>query len=144
SEFDAALGLSPQDPRIRLEAYRNRGRLFVDRLRWRDAAAEFAKAIELRPDDAGLWRFRAVAPFADGDVLAHRQTCLAMLERFGRTEDRIAAGNVLLACVLRDGSVTDMQRLLPLTRLSDAIWHWGAEVRGAALYRAGRYKECIE
>jgi Flp pilus assembly protein TadD len=144
AEFDAALRLSPHDPQIRLEAHRNRGKCCVDRRRWRDAAAEFAKAAELRPDDVCLWRFRAVAHFADGDVDAHRQTCMAMLERFGTTEDRFAAGNVLLACVLRDDALPDMERLLSLTRLSDALWHWGAEVRGAALYRAGRYEECVQ
>jgi tetratricopeptide (TPR) repeat protein len=143
SEFDAALRLSPQDPRIRLEAHHNRGMLGVQRRRWRDAAAEFAKATELQPDDARLWRYRAMAQFAGGDVDAHRQTCTAMLERFGRTEDRFAAGNVLLACVLRADAIPDKERLLKLTRVSDALWHWGAGVRGAALYRAGRYEECV-
>ncbi len=144
AEFDAALQLSPDDPQIRLEAHRNRGGCCVHRRQWRDAAAEFAKAAELRPDEAILWRFRAVAHFADGDVDAHRQTCTAMLERFALTEDRFAAANVLLACVLRDDVLPDMARLLPLTRVSDPIWHWGAGVRGAALYRAGRYDECVQ
>jgi serine/threonine protein kinase/Flp pilus assembly protein TadD len=143
SEFDAALRLSPQDPRIRLEAHHNRGMLYVRRRRWREAAAEFAKAAELQPEDAKLWRFRAIAHFLDGDIDAHRQTCTTMLERFGRTEDRFAAGDVLLASVLRDGALPDMERLLPMTRVSDALWHWGAGVRGAALYRAGRYQECV-
>jgi tetratricopeptide (TPR) repeat protein len=37
-----------------------------------------------------------------------------------------------------------MQRLVPLARVSDPNWHWGAGVRGAALYRAGKYDECAE
>jgi serine/threonine protein kinase/lipoprotein NlpI len=143
SEFDVALRLSPHDPQIRVEAHHNRGMLCIQHRRWRDAAAEFAKAAELRPDDACLWRFRAVAHLADGDLDAHRQTCTAMLERFGRTDDAFAAGNLLLACVLRQGAVPDMERLLPLTPVSDGLWHWGAGVRGAALYRAGRYEECV-
>jgi tetratricopeptide (TPR) repeat protein len=143
-EFDVALRLSPHDPRIRLEAHHNRGMLCIHHRRWRDAAAEFAKASELRPDDACLWRFRAVAHLADEDLDAHRQTCAAMLERFGRTDDAFAAGNLLLACVLREGAVPDMERLLPLTRVSDGLLHWGAGVRGAALYRAGRYQECAQ
>ncbi len=102
SEFDAALRLSPQDPQLRLEAHHNRGRLYVDRRRWRDAAAEFSKAAELEPDNAKVCACRALAHFADGDVDAYRQTCKAMLEHFGRTEDRFASGNVLLPCVLRD------------------------------------------
>jgi hypothetical protein len=36
-----------------------------------------------------------------------------------------------------------MARLLPLTRVADRSWHWGTWVRGAALYRAGRYEESV-
>jgi tetratricopeptide (TPR) repeat protein len=144
AEFDAALRLTPHDSQIRLEAHRNRGKCCVFRRQWREAAAEFVQATEHRPDDATLWRFRAVAQFADGDVDAHRQTCIAMLERFAQTEDHATAANVLLACVLRDDALPDMKRLLPLTRVSDPMFHWGAGVRGAALYRAGRYEECVQ
>jgi serine/threonine protein kinase/Tfp pilus assembly protein PilF len=143
SEFNAALRLRPEDAGIRLEAHRNRGMLCVHHRLWRDAAVEFAKAAELDPNNATLWRFRAIAHFLDGDADAYRQTCTAMLERFGRTEERFAAGDVLLACVLRDGALPDVERLLPLARVSDGLWHWGAEVRGAALYRCGRYEECV-
>jgi tetratricopeptide (TPR) repeat protein len=144
AEFDVALRLSPQDPQIRLEVHRNRGGCCVHRSQWRDAAAQFAKAAELRLDDATLWRFQAVAHFAAGDVDAHSQTCTAMLERFAQTDDRFAAGNVLLACVLRDNALPDMGALLPLTRIAEPLWHWGPGVRGAALYRARRYQESVE
>jgi serine/threonine protein kinase/Flp pilus assembly protein TadD len=142
-EYDAALKLSPQDPQIRVEAHRNQGYCRVARGQWGEAAAEFAKACELRPEDSYLWRCRAVAHFAAGDVDAYRQACAAMLERFETTEDRATAGNVLLACVLRDGTLPDMARLLPLARIADSMWHWGAWVRGAVLYRAGRYEESV-
>src|SRR5262249_30841948 len=87
---------------------------------------------------------RAIAHFADADVEAYRQSCIAMLERFGQTDDRFAAGNVLLACVLRDDAVPETARLLPLTEGAEPLWHWGLGGRGAALYRAGRYQECVE
>jgi serine/threonine protein kinase/predicted Zn-dependent protease len=143
SEFDAALRLSPHEPRVLLEAYRNRGKCCVERHQWRDAAAAFGKATELRPEDACLWRFQAVAHFADRNVDAYRETCTSMLERFAQTEDRFVAGNVLLACVLRDDALPDMEQLVPLMRVSDPLWHWGDGVRGAALYRVGRYDECV-
>src|SRR5262245_10148060 len=143
-EFDAALRLSPDDAQIRLEAHRNQGRCCVRRSEWRDAAAAFAKATELRPDDPSLWRYQAVAHFLAGDVVAHRQTCMAMLERFAKTDDQFAAGNVLLVCVLCTDALPDMAQLLPLARVSDRLWHWGAGVRGAALYRAQRFQESVE
>jgi tetratricopeptide (TPR) repeat protein len=142
-EYDAALKLSPLDPQVRLEAHRNRGSWCTDLRQWGEAAAEFAKASELRPDDSDLWFFQAVAHFAAGDVNAYRQTCAAMLKRFEKTEDRRTAGNVLQAVVLMDDTLPDMARLLPLTRVADSLWHWGTWARGAALYRAGRYEESV-
>jgi tetratricopeptide (TPR) repeat protein len=143
AEYDAALKLSSQDPEVRLEAHRNRGYWYTGHGQWREAAAEFAKASELHPDDWHSWRFQAVAHFAAGDVEAYQQTCTAMLERFEKTEDGTAACNVLMGCVLRDDTLPDMARLLPLTRVADPKWPWGTSVRGAALYRAGRYEESV-
>jgi tetratricopeptide (TPR) repeat protein len=140
AEYDAALKLSPQDSQIRMEAHRNQGYRYVHLGRWREAAAEFARATELQPDDAHLWRCRAVANFAAGEGNSYRRTCAAMLERFEKTEDRRKAGNVLLACVLQADALPDMARLLPLTRVAVPIW---PRVRGAALYRAGRHEESV-
>jgi tetratricopeptide (TPR) repeat protein len=142
-EYDAAMKLSTRDPRVRLEAHRNRGYWCAGLRQWGEAAAEFAEAGELQPDDSYLWRFRAVAHFAAGNADAYRQTCAAMLKRFEKTEDRQTAGNVLLACVLSDDTLPDMARLLPLTRVADRTWHWGTWARGAALYRAGRYEDSV-
>jgi serine/threonine protein kinase/Flp pilus assembly protein TadD len=143
-EFDVALKLDPRDARIRLEAYRSRGYYYVHRRRWSDAAAEFAKASEIQPDDSYLWRFRAVACFTAGDVDTYRRTCAEMLDRFEETQDNLTAGNVLLACVLQDDALSDMARLLPLTKVADSLWHWGSWVRGAALYRARKYTEAVD
>jgi serine/threonine protein kinase/uncharacterized protein HemY len=142
-EYDAALKLNPRDPQVRLEAHRNWGYRCTGLRQWREAAAEFAKASELQPDDSYLWRYRAVAHLAAGDAEAYRQTCTAMLERFEKTEDRVAAGNVLLACVLKQDALPSMTRLLPLTRVADRIWHWGSWSRGAALYRAGQFDQSV-
>ncbi len=143
AEYDAALKLSPQDAQTRLEAHLNRGNCCTGLGQWGEAAAEFGKACQLGPDNTYLWRFRAVAHVAAGDVAAYRQACTAMVERFEKTDDRVAAGNVLNACVLRGDTLPDMARLLPLTRVAGPIWHWGTWARGAALYRAGKYEESI-
>ncbi len=142
-EYDAALKLSPHDPQINLESHRNRGYYHTGLRQWGEAAAEFAKACELAPDDSYLWRCRAVAHLAAGDVAAYRQASAAMVERFEKTTDRTTAANVLLVAVLTDDALPDMARLLPFTRVADPIWHWGTWAHGAALYRAGRYEESV-
>ena len=67
-EYDAALKLSPQDPQIRLEMHRTHGVCCTVLRQWREAAAEFAKACELGPEQSNVWRFRAVAHVAAGDL----------------------------------------------------------------------------
>jgi tetratricopeptide (TPR) repeat protein len=96
AEYDAAVRLSPLDVQIRAESYRNRGSSFVDRGEWAEAAAEFASAAELEPNDADLWRCQAMAEVAAGDFDAYRRTCAAMMERFAQTTDHATAGYVLL------------------------------------------------
>ncbi|HJT76436.1 MAG TPA: protein kinase [Gemmataceae bacterium] len=142
-EYDAALKLGTQDPLIRAEAHHNRGYHCTGLGQWGEAAAEFAQASELWQQHSHLWRYRAVAHLAAGDVDAYRQTCTAMLERFGKTDNPETAASVLQACVVRDDAVADKARLLPLIPVIDPIWHWGTWVRGAALYRAGRYAESV-
>jgi tetratricopeptide (TPR) repeat protein len=142
AEYDTALRLNPHDAQVQAESHRCRGRCCADRRQWREAAAEFGAAAQMRPDDTYLARFQAVAHFAAGDVDAYRHVCATMLDRFAHTQDHATAGNVLLVCVLRDDAVSDMGRLLPLTPVP--LGHWGDWARGAALYRAGRYEESIE
>jgi serine/threonine protein kinase/predicted Zn-dependent protease len=143
-EYEIALKLSPDEPQIQQELFRARGYSFVGRRQWDSAAEQFAKACELQPDDAYLWRILAMAYFAANDLDSYRRTCLAMYERFKDTADGTTAANVLLSCELADDAIPDVSRLLPLTRVAEPLWHWGAWTRGAALYRTGRYEESIE
>src|SRR5262249_26089255 len=142
-EYEAALKLSPQEPWIRGEAHHNRADCYRRLQRWGEAAAEFAKACELCPEDSDLWDYRAVTHLAAGGVAAYRQPGTAMLERFEKTDQPETAAMVLQVCVLRDDALADMAGLLPLTRVAEPIWHWGTWVRGAALYRAGRFEESV-
>jgi tetratricopeptide (TPR) repeat protein len=143
SEYAAALKRLPHDRQVRLEAHRNRAYGYVHRRRWKQAAAAFARAGELQPDDVYLGLFRAVSHLAAGERGAYRQTCAALVQRFEKTEDLTAACNVLLACVLRDDTFPDMTGLLPMARFAAAYFHFGGYVFGAALYRAGKYEEAI-
>ena len=136
--------LQPEDPQVRLEAHCSAGYSATGRGEWRRAADEFTKASELAPDDATLWRFRAVTLLGAEDVPAYRQTCLDMLERFENSTDVRVAGNVVLVCVLREDALPDMERLLPLAKVATPWGSTGAYALGEALYRAGRYDEALE
>ncbi len=143
-EYAQALKERPDDRLIRSEAHRSAAYSALARGRWSHAAAEFARATELNPEDPILWRYQAIAHLAADDADAYRQTCRAMLDRFATTADWQAAGNVMLACVLRGDAVSDMDRLLPLAPTAAPWHHLGGYVRGAALYRSGNYHEAVE
>ncbi len=143
-EYAKALLLMPNDSQVLLEVHRSAGYSAVGRREWHVAASEFAQASELATDDATIWRFRALVQFVAGEQDAYRKTCDSMMERFGQTKDPRTAGEVLRACVQGGDSISDMSRLLPLTLVSDRMWHWGDWVRGAALYRAGKFEEAVQ
>ncbi len=143
AEYAAVLKQLPHDPQVRLEAHRNRGYAAIQRRRWKQAAAEFARASELKPDDLLYGLFQAVSHLAAGQTKAYRQTCAALVQRFEKTADRVIASKVLQACVLREDTFPDMARLLPLARFAAADFHRGAFVFGAVLYRAGKYDEAV-
>ncbi|HVA46391.1 MAG TPA: protein kinase [Pirellulales bacterium] len=144
AEYAAALNERPGDAQIRLESHRSRGYVFLGQDRYSDAAAEFAAASNLAGDDADLWRFCAVAHLAAGEGDAYRRACQAMLDRFAATNDSRTACSVLFACVLADDAVPEAGRLVKLAEVAAPYFHYGGYVRGAALYRAGRWAEAIE
>jgi serine/threonine protein kinase/Tfp pilus assembly protein PilF len=142
-EYADVLQLVPYDPQLRLEAHRNRGFLCAHLGQWRQAAAEFARASDLQADDAYLWRFRAAAHVAAGEVGAYRQTCAAMVKRFQQTKDPRTAYVLLETCVLQPEALPDMVSLIPLGQVA-APWYPGASrLLAATLYRAGKYDEAV-
>jgi tetratricopeptide (TPR) repeat protein len=142
--YDEALKQWPNDRQVRFEAHRNRGNGHAEAGRWSKAAVAFARALEIAPDEAYLWRFRAVALFAAGHVDEYREVCAAMIDRFEKSSDAWTACNVVFACVLGADALTETSRLLPVAEVAAPYFHFGAYVRGAALYRAGRPAEAAQ
>ncbi len=142
-EYAKALKLLPDDPEVQLEFHRSAGYSAVGRRDWRLAATEFAQASALEPEDPTMWRFVATAYFAAGDRDAYRRVCAAIVDQFDGTSEPRKAGEILRSCVLSADSLDNMSQLLEYANASDVLWHWGAWARGAALYRVGKYDECV-
>ena len=141
--YEAVLALRPGDEQVRLEAHRARAFDHVMHAAWGRAADEYAKATDLRAEDVNLWRFRSIAHFLARDDAAYRQASAAAFERFGRTTDQATACRAIEACVLSPDGLPDPRVLLPTSEVAAHLWHYGALVRGAALYRAGEYREAV-
>ena len=90
-----------------------RGELFAEQAQWEDAAADFMKAAELKPDFFRPWYFSALAQLAADDTEGYRETCAAILEQFAETEDVNSAHFASWSCVLAGDVVNDFARLQP-------------------------------
>jgi tetratricopeptide (TPR) repeat protein len=144
AEFAAALKLGLNDPRVRRAAHHNQAHWHIDRQEWDQVPAKFAQAIAAEPDDADLWHSLAVAHQAAGNAAGYRQACVEMRRRFAATTDPASASLVVLACVLTPDAAADPAALVALARVAVPFNHGNVCCLGAALYRAGRYKEAVD
>jgi tetratricopeptide (TPR) repeat protein len=116
---------------------RRRADLFAGRGRWKEAAANFARARALDPEDPENWYREAVAHLGGSDLPAYRRTCEAMLEHFKDTAQAWVASRVGYVCVPVPDAVEDRVRLLALARRAVPTHKGNCRLLGAALYRTG-------
>jgi tetratricopeptide (TPR) repeat protein len=142
-EYAEALKENPDDQQIVLEAHRSRGFLYASQSKWQQAAAEYAQASKLSPDEPYYWWYQAILSLAAGDEQSYRQICVAMMERFGTTQDARAAHSVVSTCTLLPDALPDMSPLLSVGQVA-ARWYPGSiRMLAAAQCRAGMYKEAV-
>jgi WD40 repeat protein/tetratricopeptide (TPR) repeat protein len=140
-----AIALKADDP----DLYYKRGDLYARRRQWKEAAADFAKRIELKPDESLMWLRRAPLLVMSGDADGYRRHCRAMLERFGETRDPRQADQTAKSCLLLPDAVADPRLPIALAEraVADESTRWAEPyfqaVRGLAAYRAGRFDDAI-
>jgi serine/threonine-protein kinase len=118
----------------------------AQRGRFDEAAADYARAAGLAPQNAATWHYWAVALAAAGREDEYRRLCARMLDRFAGTPAQI--GTLVQVHTLLPAAVPDYTQLL---RLAEAMPAGGvpegysrARLRGRLLYRAGRFEEAIQ
>jgi tetratricopeptide (TPR) repeat protein len=143
--LDPLVAAAPKDPLLRLRRARAALRLG----RWDRAAEDAARALSLGSRHESAWETLALARLHQGDAARYRQLCATLRERFGSTEDAKTARVVARICVLGPGGVADGEGewLVRLARLGarDAKRSSTAPAHlpGAALYRAGAWREAV-
>jgi tetratricopeptide (TPR) repeat protein len=118
---------------------------------FRQAAAEFRKALELNPDQHrfGMECGSVLAYLEEWDAFASH--CRAMVERFGNTSNYYAAEQVAktVSSVPLERSAVDPLRLLQLAdravneHAPDGDRPWFPLARGMAHYRVGRFDSAL-
>lgn len=97
---------------------------------WDQAAAAFARVLELAPDHHFPWYQGAALRLYTGDVEGYRRACREMLERFGKADQPDVVERVARTCLLLPDAVADPERV---QRLADRV------VTGTEKYPNYRY-----
>jgi serine/threonine protein kinase len=107
---------------------------------------QLTKAIELNPDQVQLRYWYALIIAEAGDLTGYRRACVAILDRFRRTESPTVAHWVAWSLVLAPDAVMHLNhpvRLAEMAVKSDPKNDQYCITLGSALYRAGRFDEAI-
>jgi WD40 repeat protein/tetratricopeptide (TPR) repeat protein len=114
---------------------------------WEKAAAAFEHARTLQPGSSIVWYYLALLELQRGDRAGYRKACAGMLERFDHSAPVYDAFWTAWTCVLAPDAVADWTKPLKVAEKvhADDRKYFGDIIQlGAALYRAGRFKEAAQ
>jgi tetratricopeptide (TPR) repeat protein len=137
--------LDPRDARDGAVLFCNLADYFARRGRWKEAATDVAKVLELEPDRPVDWISLATLLLVDGDTAGYRNHCEAMLARFGATKEPNYAQRISKVCLLlpvRGEDLTKSASLADLA-LSSGPNTWRDYTKGLAEYRQGRFTNAV-
>ncbi len=152
-EFTRAIGdyskalEQAQGPDWRSAIYHQRGLAHSRLGHYPEALDDFAKVIELDPDNVMNRYWQALAHVAAGDLDGYKRACAAMLDRFGQSDKPEIGYWVAWTAVLAPAAVADMT--VPITLAETALARDPqnssfANTVGATLFRAGRFDEAVQ
>lgn len=138
--------VQPWDARDGAVLFRNLTDHFARRGRWKEAAADAARTLELEPDEVADWISLAALLIANGDPAGYRDHRLAMLARFGTTKDPNYAQRIAKACLLLPVTGADLSKISSLTdsALLTQTSHWREFTKGLTEYRQGQFASAVE
>nr|MBC8875589.1 redoxin family protein [Planctomycetota bacterium] len=127
----------------------HRGGLHARLGHWKEAAADYAKAVELEPDNDIYWlRAAPLLALAD-DLEGYRRLCRQMIERFGATKEPGQADKTIKACLLLPGTeVPDSLRQVLETALDGGkapkwFYGWGYATQALMSFRDGDAEDAV-
>ena len=132
--FDRAIKLRPKDASL----LTGHARYHVERGEWKEAAADFARAIELSGGDEHPYEYAALLLIL-GDEAGYRRLAGRMVDEIGGTNDPFLAYVLARTCALVPKSVADPPRIVAWAEKAVAAQPngWYLHVLGLALYRKG-------
>jgi Flp pilus assembly protein TadD len=118
--------------------------------RFTEAAADFARVIELRPDDHEVWHWQTVTLVQGGQLDAYRELRRRSVELFGQTTDPNAAERIAKDYLMLPSFEPDLATAARMaeTAVSTATNHtdmtWFQFAKGLAEYRQGHFAGAMD
>jgi tetratricopeptide (TPR) repeat protein len=137
------LSKDPNKPQV----LQDRGYALARAGRFREASADLARAIELRPAEHWAWYYDACVLAQLGDREAYRKRCAAMLERFRDASQPEILERTGKACLLLPGAADAATCSELVGRAVDAggpYLPFFQLAKGVAEYRRGRHADALQ
>ncbi len=118
--------------------------------RWSDAAADFAKAVELEPDNVENYHRLAPLLVQSGRLDAYRELCRKSVERFANTRSPAVAERVAKDCLILPASGADLETVMTMADIAVSAGtnhsgiNWIRVTKSLAEYRQGRWASAVE
>jgi WD40 repeat protein/tRNA A-37 threonylcarbamoyl transferase component Bud32/Flp pilus assembly protein TadD len=128
------------------ELYLRRGNACLQLGEYRQAADDYSKAIDLGRVTAEIASRHALLCLGARDPASYRQSCMRMLQRFGKPKESTEAYLMAWACAMAPGAVADPMQPVHLAERAVKLqrgWYY-LDALGAVYYRAGQYENAIQ
>jgi Flp pilus assembly protein TadD len=131
------------------DLHAQRGQAYAEMGRWDRAAADYAQASQLRPEEMDLATRHALLCLGARDQDGYRKACAALLKRFGSTRDPNTANSLAWICVFSpEEAVSKADLSVPVGLARQAVAsnrksHPHLNTLGSILFRAGQFNEAI-
>ena len=122
-----------------------RGRMYARVGRFREAAADFSRLMDVRPQDFSSWHQGMPLLLQIGDVEGYRRRRAEALRRFGSTSDQMTAQTIPKDCLMIPVEGGELQQVIALAdrATNNTSPAWFFQMKGMAEYRAGRFQKAI-
>jgi tetratricopeptide (TPR) repeat protein len=113
---------------------------------WPEAAAVYARALEIYPDEHWAWFVSAGLFLQNNDPTGYRRHCQMMLDRFGDSDEPYIAERTAKACLfIPDGLADDPRPAALATKAAGANpnFAWFLLAKGIAEYRSGNFESSV-
>jgi WD40 repeat protein/tetratricopeptide (TPR) repeat protein/tRNA A-37 threonylcarbamoyl transferase component Bud32 len=140
--------LPPEAPDA--QSLRASGLVHAQHGRFKEAADEFARVIELRPDDHEVWHWQAVTLVQMGELEAYRALRETAVQRFKDTTDPNTAERIAKDFLILPGAGRELETAAKMAQTAanaptnhpDVAWFRFA--KGLADYRQGQFSAAVD